>query len=154
MFHLDEYMDLPETHPANWKAAEFRNDGKLNVADLRLMKQALLAQPEPDYVEPEMRLPRRDEVPQRMAADGIAELVHPHGGIDEIIEVPEFADGGGFKELVVLEAGAPARLGAGDHEHRPFQHREHVSVQTHQRFTCAPADVVQLPEHVPVGGGF
>ena len=48
-------LTVPETHLANWEAADFRDDGRLDAADLSLMKQALLAQPKPDYVEPEVR---------------------------------------------------------------------------------------------------
>ncbi len=46
----------PDTQLANWKAADFCNDNTLNAADLSLMKQALLTQTAPDYVEPEVHL--------------------------------------------------------------------------------------------------
>ena len=37
-------LAVPDTHLANWKAADFCNDNKLNVFDLCLMKRALLEQ--------------------------------------------------------------------------------------------------------------
>ncbi|MBP0989044.1 MAG: hypothetical protein J6S92_12310, partial [Oscillospiraceae bacterium] len=45
-------LTAPDTQLANWKAADFCNDNTLNAADLSLMKQALLTQTAPDYVEP------------------------------------------------------------------------------------------------------
>ena len=37
-------LAVPNTHLANWKAADFCEDGKLNMFDLLLMKKALLGQ--------------------------------------------------------------------------------------------------------------
>ena len=36
-------LAIPDTHLANWKAADFCEDGKLNVFDLCLMKRALIS---------------------------------------------------------------------------------------------------------------
>ncbi len=48
-------LAIPDTQLANWKAADFRNDNRLDAADLSLMKQALLMQNVTDYVEPDER---------------------------------------------------------------------------------------------------
>jgi hypothetical protein len=36
------FLAVPDTTLANWKAADFLDDGKLNIFDLCLMKQELL----------------------------------------------------------------------------------------------------------------
>ena len=79
-------LAVPDAQLKNWKAVDFYNDNKLNAVDLSLMKQALLAQPVPDYVEPEVRL----EYPTQFTvkADGLKLYLGPDESFESVASVP------------------------------------------------------------------
>ena len=49
-------LAVPDTHLADWKAADFCNDNKLDVFDLCLMKRELIKKIDMSYVKPEIEL--------------------------------------------------------------------------------------------------
>ena len=49
-------LAVPDTHLADWKAADFCNDNKLDVCDLCLMKRELIKKIDMSYVKPEIEL--------------------------------------------------------------------------------------------------
>ena len=79
-------LAVPGTELADWKAADFRNDNKLNAADLSLMKQALLTQPAPDYVEPDERY--EFGVPFFVKRDGLKLYLGPDESYEAVASIP------------------------------------------------------------------
>ena len=49
-------LAVPDTKLANWKAADFSNDGKLDIFDLCLMKDEIIKKDTRFYIEPDTRL--------------------------------------------------------------------------------------------------
>ena len=79
-------LAVPDTHLANWKAADFSNDHKLNAADLTLMKRELLMHTVPDYVEPDEKF--EYGVPFRVAKDGMKLYLGPDESYEAVASIP------------------------------------------------------------------
>ena len=79
-------LAVPDTQLADWKAADFSSDHKLNAADLTLMKQELLMQTVPDYVEPDELF--EYGVPFRVAEDGVKLYLGPDESYDAVASIP------------------------------------------------------------------
>ena len=79
-------LAVPDTQLADRNAADFSNDNKLNAADLSLMKQALLKQTAPEYVEPDERLNYFNEFTVR--TDGLKLYRGPDESYEAVASVP------------------------------------------------------------------
>ena len=79
-------LNVPNMELADWKAADFRNDNKLNAADLSLMKQALLQRIVSDYVEPDVR----PDYPNQflVQADSLELYLGPDESYESVASVP------------------------------------------------------------------
>ena len=80
-------LAVPDTHLANWKAADFCKDGKLNVFDLCLMKRELIRTTVTTYVEPDHR--STYGAPLYVVKDGLNLYLGPDGSYASIATLPE-----------------------------------------------------------------
>ncbi|MBQ8922701.1 MAG: hypothetical protein IJ060_11195 [Oscillospiraceae bacterium] len=80
-------LAVPDTHLANWKAADFCKDGKLNVFDLCLMKRELIRTTVTTYVEPDHR--STYGAPLYVVKDGLNLYLGPDGSYASIAALPE-----------------------------------------------------------------
>ena len=79
-------LAVPDTHLADWKAADFCNDNKLDVFDLCLMKQELTKKMVTTYVEPDERF--EWGVPFYVVNDGLKLYSGPDESYDVIASIP------------------------------------------------------------------
>ncbi len=80
-------LAVPDTHLANWKAADFCMDNKLNVFDLCLMKRELIHTTVTTYVEPDYR--STYGAPLYVVKDGLNLYLGPDGSYASIATLPE-----------------------------------------------------------------
>ena len=71
------------------------------------------------------------EIPVRILAGCIAQLVHPLGGVDEIISISNFSNGAGLEEGMARKAGAVRICLAGDNAVGACFYGEHIRLQLH-----------------------
>lgn len=76
----------PDAAPAVWKAGDFRNDNRLDAADLSLMKQALIRYTTADCVEPDELF--EFGVPFRVAEDGLKLYLGPDENYPSVASIP------------------------------------------------------------------
>ena len=79
-------LAAPDAKLADWKAADFTGDGKLNAFDLCLMRRGLFMQ-KIEYVEPDVRSPYGEGM--RVLEDGLKMYLGPDESYEAIAALPE-----------------------------------------------------------------